>query len=117
MIPRPPIFCPGCPHRGLYFALRKLKPVIATDIGCYTLGVLPPLEAGDTCVEMGASIGVAVGMAKTKGSGKHIVATIGDSTFLHSGMTGLLNAVNDGAGITIVILDNRITAMRELGEV
>ncbi len=111
VIPRPPIFCPGCPHRGLYFALKKLKPVIATDIGCYTLGVLPPLESGDTCVEMGASIGVAVGMAKAKGSGKHIVATIGDSTFLHSGMTGLLNAVNDGAGITIIILDNSITAM------
>ncbi len=111
VIPRPPIFCPGCPHRGLYYALRRLKPVIATDIGCYTLGVLPPLEAGDTCVEMGASIGVAVGMAKAKGSGKQIAATIGDSTFLHSGMTGLLNAVNDGAGITIIILDNRITAM------
>jgi len=111
VIPRPPIFCPGCPHRGLYYALRKLKPVITTDIGCYTLGVLPPLEAGDTCVEMGASIGVAVGMAKAKGSGKYIVATIGDSTFLHSGLTGLLNAVNDNAGITIIILDNRITAM------
>ncbi len=111
VIPRPPIFCPGCPHRGLYYTLKKLKAVVTTDIGCYTLGVLPPLESGDTCVEMGASIGVAVGMAKVKGSGKGIVATIGDSTFLHSGMTGLLNAVNDGAGITVVIADNRITAM------
>lgn len=111
VIPRPPIFCPGCPHRGLYYALRKLKARVTTDIGCYTLGVLPPLESGDTCVEMGASIGVAVGMAKARGSGKGIVATIGDSTFLHSGMTGLLNAVNDKAGITVVIADNRITAM------
>ena len=111
VIPRPPIFCPGCPHRGLYYALKKLKAVVTTDIGCYTLGVLPPMESGDTCVEMGASIGVGVGMAKAKGSGKGIVATIGDSTFLHSGMTGLLNAVNDGAGITVVIADNRITAM------
>ena len=111
VIKRPPIFCPGCPHRGLYYALKKLKVVVTTDIGCYTLGVLPPLGAGDTCVEMGASIGVAVGMAKTKGSGKGIVATIGDSTFLHSGMTGLLNAVNDGAGITVVIANNSITAM------
>lgn len=111
VITRPPIFCPGCPHRGLYYSLKKLKAVVTTDIGCYTLGVLPPLDSGDTCVEMGASIGVAVGMAKTKGSGKGIVATIGDSTFLHSGMTGLLNAVNDQAGITVVIADNRITAM------
>lgn len=111
VIIRPPIFCPGCPHRGLYYVLKKLKTVVTSDIGCYTLGVLPPLESGDTCVEMGASIGVAVGMAKAKGSGKGIVATIGDSTFLHSGMTGLLNAVNDKAGITVVIADNRITAM------
>lgn len=111
VIPRPPVFCPGCPHRGVYYALNKLKAVVTTDIGCYTLGALPPLNAGDTCVEMGASIGVAVGMAKARGSGKGIVATIGDSTFLHSGMTGLLNAVNDGAGITVVIMDNRITAM------
>jgi len=111
VIKRPPIFCPGCPHRGLYYTLKKLKVVVTTDIGCYTLGVLPPLGAGDTCVEMGASIGVAVGMAKTKGTGKGIVATIGDSTFLHSGMTGLLNTVNDGAGITVVIANNSITAM------
>jgi len=111
VIPRPPVFCPGCPHRGIYYALNKLKAVVTTDIGCYTLGALPPLNAGDTCVEMGASIGVAVGMAKARASGKGIVATIGDSTFLHSGMTGLLNAVNDNAGITVIILDNRITAM------
>ncbi len=111
VIVRPPIFCPGCPHRGLYYVLKKLKAVVTTDIGCYTLGVLPPLESGDTCVEMGASIGVGIGMAKAKGSGKGIVATIGDSTFLHSGMTGLLNGINDRAGITVVIADNRITAM------
>jgi len=111
VINRPPIFCPGCPHRGLYYTLRKLKAVVTTDIGCYTLGVLPPLGAGDTCVEMGASIGVGVGMARAKGDGKNIVATIGDSTFLHSGMTGLLNAVNNKSDITIVIADNSITAM------
>ncbi|MBN1894985.1 indolepyruvate ferredoxin oxidoreductase subunit alpha [bacterium] len=111
VIPRPPVFCPGCPHRGVYYTLGKLKATVTTDIGCYTLGALPPLNAGDTCVEMGASIGVAVGMAKARKSGKGIVATIGDSTFLHSGMTGLLAAVHEASGITIVILDNRITAM------
>jgi len=111
VVPRPPIFCPGCPHRGLFYNLNKLKAVVTTDIGCYTLGALPPISAGDTCVEMGASIGVGVGMAKARGDGKGIVATIGDSTFLHSGMTGLLNAVNDNAGITVVIADNSITAM------
>jgi len=111
VLPRPPIFCPGCPHRGIYFVLHKLKATVSTDIGCYTLGALPPLESGDTCIEMGASIGVAIGMAKARGSGKGIVATIGDSTFLHSGMTGLLNAVNDDSHITIIILDNSITAM------
>jgi indolepyruvate ferredoxin oxidoreductase, alpha subunit len=108
---RPPVFCPGCPHRGLYYTLKKFKPFVATDIGCYTLSVYPPLEIGDTCVEMGASIGVAVGVAKARKSGRGIVATIGDSTFLHSGMTGLLNAVHDAAGITVILLDNRITAM------
>jgi indolepyruvate ferredoxin oxidoreductase, alpha subunit len=111
VIPRPPVFCPGCPHRGVYYVLNRLKALVTTDIGCYTLGALPPLNAGDTCVEMGASIGVAVGMAKARGSGRGIVATIGDSTFLHSGMTGLLNAASDASGITVVILDNRITAM------
>jgi indolepyruvate ferredoxin oxidoreductase alpha subunit len=111
VMPRPPVFCPGCPHRGLYYALKKFKAFVATDIGCYTLSVYPPLEVGDTCVEMGASIGVAAGIAKARGSGKGIVATIGDSTFLHSGMTGLLNAVHDGSGITVILLDNRITAM------
>jgi indolepyruvate ferredoxin oxidoreductase alpha subunit len=111
VIARPPIFCPGCPHRGLYYTLKKLKALVTTDIGCYTLGVLPPLESGDTCVEMGASIGVAAGMSKARGDGKGIVATIGDSTFLHSGMTGLLNVVNNNAGITVVIADNHITAM------
>lgn len=110
-LPRPPIFCPGCPHRGVYYTLNQLKALVTTDIGCYTLGVLPPLNSGDTCIEMGASIGVAVGMAKARGNGKGIVATIGDSTFLHSGMTGLLNAINDKADITVAILDNSITAM------
>ena len=111
VIPRPPVFCPGCPHRSVFHVLSKLKALVSTDIGCYTLGALPPLQAGDTCVEMGASIGVAAGISRVRGTGKGIVAAIGDSTFLHSGMTGLLNAVNDGATITVLILDNRITAM------
>ncbi len=111
VIARPPIFCPGCPHRGLYYTLKKLKALVTTDIGCYTLGALPPLDAGETCIEMGASIGVGVGMAKVKGEGKNIVATIGDSTFLHSGMTSLLNAVTNKSDITVVIADNSITAM------
>jgi indolepyruvate ferredoxin oxidoreductase alpha subunit len=111
VLARPPVFCPGCPHRGLFVALKKFKALVATDIGCYTLSVYPPIAVGDICVEMGASIGAAVGVAKARGSGKGIVATIGDSTFLHSGMTGLLNAVHDNAGITVIILDNRITAM------
>ncbi|MCD6118068.1 indolepyruvate ferredoxin oxidoreductase subunit alpha [bacterium] len=111
VVPRPPIFCPGCPHRGLFYSLKKVKALVTTDIGCYTLGALPPIEAGDTCVEMGASIGVGVGIAKARKDGRGIVATIGDSTFFHSGMTGLLNAVNDNSGITVVIADNSITAM------
>src|SRR5665647_1467571 len=91
---RPPVMCPGCPHRGLYFALKKLKLTVTGDIGCYTLSGLPPLEAMDCCICMGASIGAAHGMSKANpGMAGSIVATIGDSTFLHSGITGLLNMV------------------------
>ena len=110
---RPPILCPGCPHRGIFFILSKLKLFVTGDIGCYTLGFLPPLSAIDTCVCMGASIGHAMGLDKALGEealGK-VVAVIGDSTFLHSGITGLLNVVYNKGAVTVIILDNRTTAM------
>lgn len=111
MFPRPPVLCPGCPHRGAFMALKKLKVAVTGDIGCYTLGVLQPLNALDTCICMGASIGSAIGMEKVKGSKKGTVAVIGDSTFLHSGVTGLMDAVYNNSNATIIILDNRATAM------
>jgi len=116
--PRPPILCPGCPHRGVFHVTNKLKLVVNGDIGCYTLGFLPPQEAIHTCGCMGASIGVAHGAAKAMnakrakgGMKERNVAAIGDSTFFHTGMPALLNTVyNQGNTITI-ILDNRTTAM------
>jgi len=111
MFPRPPILCPGCPHRGLFTVLKKLKLTVTGDIGCYTLGTLQPLEALHTCICMGASIGAAIGMEKVNGSEKGIVAVLGDSTFLHSGITGLLDAVYNKSNVTVVIADNRVTAM------
>ncbi len=111
--PRPPNMCPGCPHRGLFYNLARLKVFVSGDIGCYTLGFLPPLSAMDSCVCMGASIGIAHGMDKALGEdgrGK-IVAVLGDSTFFHSGMTGLTNAVYNKSHATVIILDNRITGM------
>ncbi len=109
---RPPSMCPGCPHRGMLWAMRRNKAFIAGDIGCYTLGFLPPLDAIDTCQCMGAGISHAHGMSKVFGAGKEkITAVIGDSTFYHSGLTGLLNlAYNNGVAL-IVILDNSTTAM------
>jgi len=124
---RPPLLCPGCPHTAAYFTLNVLgqrnklvdpnntepqepKIVITGDIGCYTLGALAPLNAIDTTACMGAGIGQAIGMEKA-GEKNKIVAVIGDSTFLHSGMTGLLDAVYNKAHITVMILDNRTTAM------
>lgn len=111
LFPRPPVLCPGCPHRGAFMALRKLGVAVTGDIGCYTLGVLKPLNALDTCICMGASIGNAIGMEKVKGSEKGTVAVIGDSTFFHSGITGLLDAVYNKSNVTVIILDNRATAM------
>ena len=111
--PRPPTMCPGCPHRGLFYALNKLKVFVAGDIGCYTLACLPPLKTVDTCICMGASIGHAMGLDKALGSaalGK-VVAVIGDSTFLHSGITGLLDVAYNRGACTIIILDNWTTAM------
>jgi len=110
--PRPPLMCPGCPHRPVFATLRKLRAIVTGDIGCYTLGALRPLAAMDSCVDMGASIGMAHGVGIAGGAGERpVVAVIGDSTFAHSGITGLANMVyNQGAG-TVLILDNRITAM------
>jgi len=111
LFPRPPVLCPGCPHRGVFAALRKLRLTVTGDIGCYTLGGLDPLGSLHTCICMGASIGNAIGMEKVNGSEKGIVAILGDSTFLHSGITGLLDAVYNKSNITVIIADNRITAM------
>ena len=110
---RPPVLCAGCPHKGLFMALARLKVVVSGDIGCYTLGALPPTKAMDTCVCMGASIGMAHGMEMAAGRpfASRTVAVIGDSTFLHSGMTGLLNTVYNHGTTTTVILDNSITGM------
>jgi indolepyruvate ferredoxin oxidoreductase alpha subunit len=110
---RPPIMCPGCPHRGIFSILSKLKLFVTGDIGCYTLGFLPPLSAIDTCVCMGASIGHAMGLDKALGEEAlgRVVAVIGDSTFLHSGITGLLNVVYNRGAVTVIILDNHTTAM------
>ncbi|BAF61027.1 MAG: indolepyruvate ferredoxin oxidoreductase subunit alpha [Pelotomaculum sp.] len=109
---RPPVMCPGCPHRGLFYALRGLKLTVTGDIGCYTLGGLPPLEALDCCICMGASIGAAHGAGKADPAlAGRTVAVIGDSTFLHSGLTGLLNVVYNRGSSTVIILDNGTTAM------
>jgi indolepyruvate ferredoxin oxidoreductase alpha subunit len=111
MFPRPPVLCPGCPHRGVFMALRKLGVAVTGDIGCYTLGALEPLNALDTCICMGAAIGTAIGIEKVGGSEKGTVAVIGDSTFLHSGVTGLMDAVYNNSNVTIIVVDNRATAM------
>ncbi len=114
VVPRPPALCQGCGHRDVYNALNEVLRDYPTsrvfaDIGCYTLGALPPFRAIDSCVDMGASITMAKGAAD---AGLHpAVAVIGDSTFTHSGMTGLLDAVNDKANITVVISDNLTTGM------
>jgi len=110
VISRPPVLCPGCQHRGVFYILQKKKADVFGDIGCYTLAGFPPLEALHTTFCMGASIGSAIGVSLVGGSDK-TVAVIGDSTFLHSGITGLLDAVYNQADITLVILDNRVTAM------
>lgn len=110
---RPPVMCPGCPHRGLFYSLNKLGVTVFGDIGCYTLGAAPPLGALDTTICMGASISGLHGFNKARGkeSAKKSVAVIGDSTFMHSGVTGLIDiAYNQGVS-TVLILDNSITGM------
>jgi len=124
---RPPLLCPGCPHTGIYFVLNSIgqrskllekkndepqepKLIVTGDIGCYTLGAYPPLSVLDTTACMGAGIGQALGMERA-GIKSKVVAVIGDSTFMHSGITGLVDAVYNEGHITILILDNRTTAM------
>ncbi|HWR05047.1 MAG TPA: indolepyruvate ferredoxin oxidoreductase subunit alpha [Humidesulfovibrio sp.] len=109
---RPPNLCAGCPHRATYVAVRKVfgdTAVYSSDIGCYTLGILPPLKAADFLLCMGSSISAGCGAAKA--AGQTVVGFIGDSTFFHSGITGLVNAVFNRHDILVVILDNRTTAM------
>jgi indolepyruvate ferredoxin oxidoreductase alpha subunit len=107
---RPPVLCAGCPHRGALYILHKLGPPINGDIGCYTLGVTPPLNAIDTCGCMGASIGVAHGASVAGDSERHF-AVLGDSTFFHTGMPALLNVAYNRSNVITIIMDNRITGM------
>ena len=109
---RPPALCPGCPHRIIFKELSRLRAIVTGDIGCYTLGALPPLSAMDTTLDMGASVSMAHGFELAlEGEHRPVVAVIGDSTFAHSGLTSLMNTIyNKGAG-TVCILDNRTTAM------
>lgn len=111
--PRPPNMCPGCPHRGLFYQLNRLNAYVTGDIGCYTLGFMPPLNAMDTCVCMGASISTASGIVRVLApeERERVVAVIGDSTFLHTGINSLMEMAWNQSPATVVILDNRITAM------
>lgn len=110
---RPPVMCAGCPHRGLFYCLSKLKATVSGDIGCYTLGASAPLSAMDTTICMGASVSALHGFNKARGaeSEHKTVAVIGDSTFMHSGITGLVNIAYNDSNSTVIILDNSITGM------
>ena len=110
---RPPVLCAGCPHRGVFYVLKKLGLTVSADIGCYTLGAGAPLSAVDTVLCMGASIGIAHGFKKALGeeAAKKVVSVIGDSTFIHSGITGLIDAVYNKSNLTLIILDNSTTGM------
>ncbi len=110
---RPPVLCAGCPHRGTFYVLKKLGLTVSGDIGCYTLGAVAPLASVDTTICMGASISAAHGMAEVQGKefNKKLVSVIGDSTFMHSGITGLSDIVYNKGANTIIILDNSITGM------
>jgi indolepyruvate ferredoxin oxidoreductase alpha subunit len=107
---RPPVLCPGCPHRGVFYVLNKLKVPVNGDIGCYTLGLIPPLSAIHSCGCMGAGIAVAHGAVKA-GSPEHHVAVIGDSTFFHTGIPALVNTVYNRSRVITIIMDNRVTGM------
>ncbi|MFW9991088.1 MAG: indolepyruvate ferredoxin oxidoreductase subunit alpha [Candidatus Odinarchaeota archaeon] len=120
LLARPPILCPGCPHRGTFYAINKAtkrlkNAVVSTDIGCYTLGVQPPLQIGDLVICMGSSIGIANGLSHS-GIEEDVIAVIGDSTFWHSGLTELASAIYNNANMTIVIVDNLTTAMTGMQE-
>ena len=110
---RPPVMCAGCPHRGTFYVLKKLGLVVSGDIGCYTLGAVAPLQSVDTTICMGASVSAAHGMSKARGGEftKKMVSVIGDSTFMHSGITGLVDIVYNKGNSTVIILDNSITGM------
>ena len=113
---RPPALCAGCPHRGIFYAVSRYRDKIisTSDIGCYTLGMAPPLGVGDTVICMGAGITAGIGFDRVNqiaGRDKKVFGFIGDSTFFHSGITGLIDAVYNGTNMAMVILDNRITAM------
>ncbi|MGN0585105.1 MAG: indolepyruvate ferredoxin oxidoreductase subunit alpha [Ruminococcus sp.] len=110
---RPPVMCAGCPHRGTFYVLKKLGLNVCGDIGCYTLGAVAPLSSIDTTICMGASVSAALGMAKARGDefAKKTVSVIGDSTFIHSGITGLIDIVYNKGINTVIILDNSITGM------
>ena len=110
---RPPVMCPGCPHRGTFYVLKKLGLTVSGDIGCYTLGAAQPLAAVDSTICMGASVSAALGMAKARGPefNRKLVSVIGDSTFIHSGITGLIDIVYNKGANTVIILDNSITGM------
>ena len=110
---RPPVMCAGCPHRSIFYVLKKLNLTVLGDIGCYTLGAVAPLGAIDTTVCMGASVSGLHGFVKAGGEEKEgrSVAVIGDSTFIHSGVTGLINIAYNESNATVIILDNSITGM------
>ena len=110
---RPPVMCAGCPHRSIFYVLKKLKLTVMGDIGCYTLGAVAPLGAIDTTVCMGASVSGLHGFVKAgeEGTAGRTVAVIGDSTFIHSGVTGLINIAYNESNATVIILDNSITGM------
>ena len=110
---RPPVMCAGCPHRATFFVLKKLGLTVSGDIGCYTLGAVAPLQSVDTTICMGASVSAAHGMAKARGKefNRKLVSVIGDSTFMHSGITGLIDIVYNKGASTVIILDNSITGM------
>ncbi len=114
LVDRTPMLCSGCPHRPVFDSLKKLKATVVGDIGCYSLGILPPFEVHKTNISMGASLGMALGMAKANrlaGIEKPVVATIGDGTFFHSGLSGMAQLADTEENITILVLDNRTTAM------
>ncbi len=108
--PRIPALCPGCPHRAAFYSAKKQRLLVPGDIGCYTIGVLPPFDAIDTCISMGASIGVAHGIRQAENEQKSI-AVIGDSTFFHTGLPALANSVYNRVPVTVVVLDNHTTGM------